>query len=355
MFINRNKENIYQFLSLELAKQNLGSTKSNPSVGCIIEKNNSVISSGVTNIDGRPHAEYNALNKKINFKNSSLYASLEPCTHFGKTPPCVRLIKKKRIKKVNFSLFDYDVRTRKKSIKILKKAKIKTKTNILKSFANEIYQSYRLNKNKSLPLINYKLAISKDYFSVNKKSKYITNLQSLKIAQFLRSQHDCILTTSKSVINDNSILNCRIEGLEHKSPDIIIIDRNNKMRENLNIFKKNKNKKIIFSSYFKSKKFKDSKIYLIDHNYDFSQMIRKIFNLGYRRILIEAGLTFFNYCIKERKIHNLYLFMSKNKLLKYGTNYASSAFLKRVKINNLNKVRVNLSGDILYFLKLQNV
>ena len=79
-----------------------------------------------------------------------------------------------------------------------------------------------------------------DYFSVNKKSKYITNSQSLKIAQFLRSQHDCILTTSKSVISDNSILNCRIEGLEHKSPDIIIIDRNNKMRENLNIFKKNK-------------------------------------------------------------------------------------------------------------------
>ena len=69
MFINRNKENIYQFLSLELAKQNLGSTKSNPSVGCIIEKNNSVISSGFTSIDGRPHAEYNALNKKINFKN----------------------------------------------------------------------------------------------------------------------------------------------------------------------------------------------------------------------------------------------------------------------------------------------
>ena len=97
-----NLTNRYLDLAFEKAKINLGSTKSNPSVGCVVEKDGSVISSGYTSIGGRPHAEFNALNKKVNFKNANLYVSLEPCSHFGKTPPCVRLIIKKKIKKVFF-------------------------------------------------------------------------------------------------------------------------------------------------------------------------------------------------------------------------------------------------------------
>ena len=78
------------FLSLafNLAYNHLGKTKKNPSVGCIVVRNNTVISSGVTSLNGRPHAEFNALNKKLNFKNSIMYLTLEPCTHYGLTPPC---------------------------------------------------------------------------------------------------------------------------------------------------------------------------------------------------------------------------------------------------------------------------
>ena len=86
-------------LAFELAKINLGSTKENPSVGCVVEKNGSIISSGYTSINGRPHAEYNALNKNINFKNSNVYVTLEPCSHYGKTPPCTNIIKRKKGKK----------------------------------------------------------------------------------------------------------------------------------------------------------------------------------------------------------------------------------------------------------------
>ena len=98
-----NLTNRYLDLAFEKAKINLGSTKSNPSVGCVVEKDGSVISSGYTSIGGRPHAEFNALNKKVNFKNANLYVSLEPCSHFGKTPPCVGLIIKKKNKKSFFS------------------------------------------------------------------------------------------------------------------------------------------------------------------------------------------------------------------------------------------------------------
>ena len=91
--------NFFLNLAFKLAENHLGKTKSNPSVGCVVVKNNSVISSGVTSINGRPHAEFNALNKKINFKGSDMYVTLEPCTHYGKTPPCTNIIKKKKIKK----------------------------------------------------------------------------------------------------------------------------------------------------------------------------------------------------------------------------------------------------------------
>ena len=88
------KKNYSYFIKLafEQAKINLGSTGTNPSVGCVIEKNGSIISSGFTSINGRPHAEFNALNKKIKFKNANAYTSLEPCSHYGKTPPCTNII-----------------------------------------------------------------------------------------------------------------------------------------------------------------------------------------------------------------------------------------------------------------------
>ena len=87
----------YSNLAFNLAEQNLGKTKLNPSVGCVVVKNNCVISSGITSENGRPHAEFNALKKKIDFKGADLYVTLEPCTHYGKTSPCTNLIKKKNI------------------------------------------------------------------------------------------------------------------------------------------------------------------------------------------------------------------------------------------------------------------
>ena len=91
--------NFFSSLAFNIAENNLGKTKTNPSVGCVVVKDGSVISSGITSINGRPHAEFNALNKKINFEGSTLYVTLEPCSHYGLTPPCTNIIKKKKDKK----------------------------------------------------------------------------------------------------------------------------------------------------------------------------------------------------------------------------------------------------------------
>ena len=115
MSISQNKHqdhNLFMKLALDQASRSLGNTKENPAVGCVIVKNNNLIGAGFTSINGRPHAEQNAINfSKINTKNSHLYVTLEPCSHYGKTPPCVKTIIKSKIKKVFFSLKDPDHRS----------------------------------------------------------------------------------------------------------------------------------------------------------------------------------------------------------------------------------------------------
>ena len=113
--------NYYLDLAFHLAEKNLGQTKLNPSVGTVIVKNGTVISSGVTSLNGRPHSEFNALNNLKNCSGASLYTTLEPCTHYGKTPPCTNIIIKKKIKNVYYAFEDPDVRTFKKAKKIFSK------------------------------------------------------------------------------------------------------------------------------------------------------------------------------------------------------------------------------------------
>jgi len=95
MTINHNH---FLDLAFHLAEKNLGQTKLNPSVGTVIVKNGAVISTGVTSFQGRPHSEFNALNNLKNCSGASLYTTLEPCTHYGKTPPCTNIIVKKKLK-----------------------------------------------------------------------------------------------------------------------------------------------------------------------------------------------------------------------------------------------------------------
>ena len=228
----RTNHKFFLHLAFQIAEKNLGKTGLNPSVGSIVVNNDTVISSGVTSINGRPHAEFNALNKVKNTAGSTLYTSLEPCVHRGKTPPCTDIIIKKKIKNVFFGLEDPDRRTFKKAKKILNSNGIKTKLIRSKKY-NNFYRSYIINKKFKIPFISAKIAISKDYFTINKNDKWITNNFSRKITHLIRSQHDGIISTSKSINYDNALLNCRIEGLNEFKPDLFIVDLNLKLKKNL--------------------------------------------------------------------------------------------------------------------------
>ncbi len=359
---NNFKSKSLHFLSLafEKAKINLGSTKRNPSVGCIVEKDGAVLSSGCTSLNGRPHAEQNALKKRKNFKNANLYVTLEPCSHHGATPPCTNIIIKQKIKKVFYSTFDFDSRSNKKSKKILNKKKIFVKDSVLKKNGLNFYQSYYLQHSPKLPLIDSKIAVSRDYYTKNIKKKWITNFYSQRRSHLLRSMYNCVVSTSKSINEDNSLLDCRIEGLENKSPDLVILDRNLKLKKKLRLFEAMKNRKILlFTSSKNNKKIKHLKkigikvIYIrsLKEKKDFKNLFLILKKKGYSRIFIESGLTLMNFLIKNKFLNNIYVFKSSNTLKKLGINYSSPNIIK--KINLKNKINVNLFGDKLYKEKLK--
>ena len=354
------KESRFIKLAYEQAKINLGSTGTNPSVGCIVEKNGSVISSAYTSLKGRPHAEFNALNKNINFKDSNIYISLEPCSHYGKTPPCTKIIIKNKIKKVFFSIFDLDKRSKKKSLYKLRKKNIFVKNRINEKYGKKFYESYYLNKKKKLPYLDAKIAISKDYFTKSSSSKWISNKQSRVIAHLIRSNYDCIMSTSKSINDDNSELNCRIEGLEKKSPTVVIIDRNFKLRKNLKIIKNKLNRKIyILTSkknkakelFFRRKGIKIIKVDKMSSYNDYLHILYLLNKLGISRILLESGLNILNFFLKVKMINNLYIFKNNYKLGSKGINYDNSNSLKKIKLKN-KRVNVYLNGESLYKIKV---
>ncbi len=355
------KTNHKNFLKLafNLAKINLGKTGLNPSVGCVVVKNNSVISTGYTSVNGRPHAEFNALKYKKNFKNSDLYVTMEPCTHYGLTPPCADIISKKGIRRVFFSFYDKDIRTAKKIKRKLANKKIKVYRKFNNNFRN-FYQSYFLTKKSEVPFVDAKIAISKDYFTIDKKAKWITNSFSRNRSHLVRSEYDAIVSTSKSIIKDNSLLNCRLNGFNTSKPDLIIIDMKLKIKTNLDLFKMNNERSITvvtstnnnkMTSHLKRRGVKIILINSLKNKKDFINLFKILRKYGYNRILVESGLIFLRKLLKDRLIFNLYMFQSSTKLGRRGTNNTSNVFLKR--LNLKNKINVNLNGDKLYKIKIK--
>ena len=358
------KDSFFMNLAFNLARERSGLTGENPPVGCVIVKNNEIISVGQTGIMGRPHAEYNAIKstaKKL--KGSTMYVSLEPCTHYGKTPPCSSLIIKSKIKKVIFSILDIDVRTKDKSTKLLKSKNILVKKGILKKEGNEIYKSYTHNKTKNLPFVTGKLAISNDNYIYSKKKLRITNKYSDKIAHLLRYRNDSILISSKTLNKDNPKLNCRIEGLSKFSPKRIILDRLLSIKKNSYIYSSTvNNNTVIFYNSGKQKKvnlLKKKGIKLIklpvnkENLFDLKLVLKKIFSIGCRNLLVEAGKNLTDSFLKNKLFNEFYLFKSSNKLGSAGKiNVSNQLRQLNIKYKNKSNKLSLFTGSLINFIPL---
>ena len=352
-------------LAFKQARRILGNTRENPAVGCIIVKNNALINLSHTGLHGRPHAEYIGLTKKnINFNNSNLYSTLEPCSHYGKTSPCTNIIKNKRLSSVYYSKSDPDIRSYKKAKKILSKDKIKVFEDTCKLQGDSFYKSFYMKERTNNIYITSKLATSKDLFISNKrKNKWITNKYSRKRVHLLRANHDSILTTSKTVLSDNPLLNCRINGLNKYSPTRLIIDKDLEIPITSRIFKSAcKIDTYVFYNLIKEKKLRELKkldvktikISLKKKHIDFKKIILFLRNKGFYRLFVEAGIRFNKFLLENNHINDFYHFYSEELFDKNGHKNASFLLQKMKKLMKDKKViKVNLFQDSLirYSLK----
>ncbi len=348
------KDKNFMKLALNLARARGGLTGENPSVGCLIVKNDQIISIGQTGFKGRPHAEHNAINNSIEkLEGSKMYVSLEPCNHYGKTPPCTDSIIKSGISEIIYSIDDIDKRVKGKSFKILSNKNIIVKKGLLKKEAYDLYYSYIKNKTQKLPYVTAKIATTKNKVIYSKKKKKITDKSSDKITHYLRYKNDSIMISSKTLNIDNPKLSCRLKGYEKYSPKRIILDRNLEIGLNKYIFKSaNKENTILFhnsSNKTKIKLLKKKGINLIKMKSDnkglfnFKKIFKKLYSLGTRTLLIEGGDKITKSLINDRLIDIFYLFQSSKEIPKNETNKNFTSFKM---LNDRYNKKYNISSKL---------
>ena len=217
----------YMKKCLKLALKGDGKVSPNPLVGCVVlDKNGKEISTGYHSAIGKLHAEAEAL-KNINTEaqGGTLIVSLEPCSHWGKTPPCADLIIKKGIKRIVVGMKDPNPLVSGRGIKKCRQAGIEVITDVLKEKAEELNEIFIKNMTKKSCFVAIKTATTLDgkIATESGNSKWITSEKARAEVQKIRNRYDAILTTSSTVIKDNPSMNCRMKN--GKNPVRIVLDR----------------------------------------------------------------------------------------------------------------------------------
>lgn len=201
--------------AIRLAKQGLFTTSPNPRVGCVIVKNNELIGQGHHAYQGQPHAEINALNSlqsKDLAKDSTVYVTLEPCAHTGKTPPCVNALIDAQVNHVVIAMQDPNPLVAGKSVALLQSHHIEVTESILEAEAFELNAGFIKRMTMNLPFVRLKMAMSTDGKTAlnNGCSEWVTGEAARKDVQYLRARACAVLTGINTVLRDNPSLNVRL-------------------------------------------------------------------------------------------------------------------------------------------------
>lgn len=231
--------------AIQIGKNGLGSTYPNPMVGSVVVYEDSIIGEGFTSPYGGNHAEVNAIESvadKSLLKNATFYVSLEPCSHYGKTPPCSDLIIENQIPNVVIGCKDPHEKVAGKGIQKLRDAGCKVEVGILEDECREHHKRFLTFHEKKRPYIILKWAETRDGFiAPDKKQReenpepfWITNKKSRQLVHQWRAEEHAIIVGTNTVLADNPKLNVR--DWEGKSPIRIVVDRNLKIPNNYNVF-----------------------------------------------------------------------------------------------------------------------
>jgi len=327
---------------ISLAKKGLGSTSPNPMVGAVIVCDNKIIGEGFHKNFGKNHAEVEAINSVKNkklLKKSTLYVNLEPCNHYGKTPPCSELIIKKKIPIVIIGTSDPNPKVSGLGIQKLKNNNINVKVGVLEDECDKLNKRFFCYHKNKRPYIILKWAQSEDGFisPVNQKKGeifWITSTESRQITHKWRSEEDTIAVGINTIYKDNPELTTRYWN--GKSPTPIIIDPNNRIKPNSKVLKKHN--KIY---HFIDKKIKINNKHSIHINFKKSihELLNNLHENKVNSILVEGGRKTIQKFIDYNFWDEARCFVGKKKI------YDG---IKAPEIKNKEWIKKTISTDLLY-------
>ena len=352
----------YMKEAIELAKKGIGKVNPNPLVGAVIVKNNEIIGSGYHQAYGEAHAEVNAIidaeSKGISVEGATIYVTLEPCSHYGKTPPCALKIVDKKFKRVVVGSNDPNPLVSGRGLEMIRNAGIEVVTAVLEAECTEINKVFYKYITTKTPYIFLKVAITLDgkiATSVG-DSKWISNEESREKVQYYRNKFMGIMIGANTLSNDNPSLTARMS--EGRDPYRIIIDPDLISNDSFNVVKNNKDSKTIIvtretnkneKAYELETKYNVKFIFIenSDKEFDIKNIVEKIGELGIDSILIEGGSRVISKAFEEDIIDAGEIFVS-NKILgdEKGISFISGfTKLKMQEAMELPNVKFNIYGN----------
>ncbi|SFC74394.1 bifunctional diaminohydroxyphosphoribosylaminopyrimidine deaminase/5-amino-6-(5-phosphoribosylamino)uracil reductase RibD [Clostridium uliginosum] len=350
-------DNKYMGIALELAKKGVGKVNPNPLVGAVIVKDGEIIGQGNHEYYGGPHAEVNAIKNSTGIlEGSTIYITLEPCAHYGKTPPCVDLIIEKKFKKVVIGMLDPNPLVSGKSILKLKEKGIEVISGVKKEECiklNEVFIKYIETK---IPFVFLKTATSLDgkIATCTGESKWITSDESRRDGHLLRNKLSSIMVGVNTIIMDDPELTCRIEN--GRNPIRIVLDSTLRIPINAKVIE-NKEATTIIATTINSDKLKKEKLLSLgvkvieveekDKKVNLRKLMIKLGELGIDSILIEGGGTL-NFSALSEKIVDKVRFYIAPKILggeKSKSSIGGEGFFKLSDAINLKDVTYEKLGN----------
>ncbi|WJS94854.1 bifunctional diaminohydroxyphosphoribosylaminopyrimidine deaminase/5-amino-6-(5-phosphoribosylamino)uracil reductase RibD [Flavobacterium johnsoniae] len=335
---------------IELAQNGLGTTHPNPMVGSVIVYESQIIGEGWHKKAGEPHAEVNAVRSvkdKSLLKKATIYVSLEPCSHFGKTPPCCDLIIANEIPNVVVGTVDPNEKVAGKGILKLIEAGANVTVGVLEKECNELNKRFFTFHQKKRPYIILKWAESQDGFlspekvsDQDRKPIWITNQYSRQLVHKWRTEEQAILVGTQTVVDDNPKLNAR--DWDGNNPARVIIDRNNRIDKNSFVFDDSV-KTIVFSNDNLKSSTENTSFEVIDFKQNIvPQILDVLYKNQIQSIIIEGGRQTLQSFIDENLWDEARIFIGK-------TSFHTGT--KAPIISRKNSIKTNILRDELIQFK----
>lgn len=346
----------YMQIALKLAQQSIGLVEPNPAVGAVLVKDDQIIGKGYHKRFGSPHAEINAIkNCKRSPAGATMYVTLEPCCHYGKTPPCTDAIIRAGIKKVVAATKDPTAKVGGKGFKILKEAGIKVETGICKDEARTLNAPFFKFAKTKKPWVTIKWAQSADGFLARKdKKRWISGIKSRKDVHKIRKRVQAILVGISTVFEDNPLLTVRHDS--SRQPLRVVLDSRLKISADCKLVKTAKKiPLLLFTTQKNSKKTallkkKGVQITMVHPNKGKCSIKDVLLALGKRNIqqvLVEGGQKVITSFLKQKYADELVVYTSNEKLGKKGNVKISSTMKKAYnQLKNKYKDKKRFDRDV---------